>query len=47
METLRGTDPQLAAVWREAVRRAFVELMADGWQVSGFRRSGAYLLTHP
>ena len=47
METLRGTDPQLAAVWREAVRRAFGELMADGWQVSGFRRSGAYLLTHP
>lgn len=47
IETLRGADPELAGQWREAVRRAFVELLADGWKVSGFRRSGAYLLTHP
>ncbi len=47
IETLRGTDPELAARWREAVRRAFLELFADGWEVTGFRRSGAYLLTHP
>jgi predicted GNAT superfamily acetyltransferase len=47
IETLRATDPRLAAQWREAVRRGFVELLADGWRVSGFRRSGAYLLTHP
>ena len=47
IETLRATDPRLAAQWREAVRRGFVELLADGWLVSGFRRSGAYLLTHP
>lgn len=47
IETLRGTDPELAGLWREAVRRAFVELLADGWKVTGFRRSGAYLLTHP
>ncbi|SLM95449.1 hypothetical protein FM105_04805 [Brevibacterium yomogidense] len=47
IETLRGTDPALASRWREAVRRAFLELFADGWKVTGFRRSGAYLLTHP
>lgn len=47
IETLRGTDPELAARWREAVRRAFLELFADGWKVTSFRRSGAYLLSHP
>lgn len=47
IETLRGADPQLASRWQDAVRRALVELLADGWQVTGFRRSGAYLLTHP
>lgn len=47
IETLRGTDPELAGQWREAVRRAFIELLADGWRVTGFRRNGAYLLTHP
>lgn len=47
IETLRGADPELASHWREAVRRAFLELFADGWKVTGFRRSGAYLLTHP
>ncbi|MGO1398887.1 MAG: hypothetical protein ACTHVY_05970 [Brevibacterium yomogidense] len=47
METLRGTDSELASQWREAVRRAFLELFDDGWEVTGFRRSGAYLLTHP
>lgn len=46
IETLRGTDPDLASAWREAVRRAFTELFADGWAVTGFRRDGAYLLTH-
>ncbi|HLR44304.1 MAG TPA: hypothetical protein VK065_03850, partial [Brevibacterium sp.] len=47
IETLRESDPELASHWREAVRRAFLELFADGWKVTGFRRSGAYLLTHP
>ncbi|SMY11607.1 hypothetical protein [Brevibacterium jeotgali] len=47
IETLRGTDPELASRWREVVRRAFLDLFADGWKVTGFRRSGAYLLTHP
>ena len=47
IETLRGTDPELASRWREVVRRAFLDLFGDGWKVTGFRRSGAYLLTHP
>ncbi|GAA2093144.1 hypothetical protein [Brevibacterium salitolerans] len=47
IETLRGTDPQLADAWRHALRRGITELMADGWEVADFHRSGAYLLTHP
>ncbi|WP_029088131.1 hypothetical protein [Brevibacterium album] len=47
IETLRGTDPQLADAWRHALRRGITELTADGWQITDFDRSGAYLLTHP
>lgn len=39
---LRREDPALAADWRRATREAFLAL-ADGWHVTGFRRSGQYV----
>ncbi|RII14223.1 hypothetical protein DSC45_21280 [Streptomyces sp. YIM 130001] len=47
IEQLRRTDPHCAAAWRAALRDALGGLLADGWQVTGFDRTGWYLLERP
>lgn len=47
IETMRRTDPAAALQWRMALRESLGSLLSDGWTVSGFRRSGGYLLTPP
>ena len=45
IESLRRTDPATALAWRQQLRAALAELVADtSWQVTGFARSGWYLL---
>ena len=45
IEGMRRTDPALALSWRYELRTALAPLMADtSWQVTGFARSGWYLL---
>jgi predicted GNAT superfamily acetyltransferase len=41
---LRRTDPPLARAWRMALRRAFTDAIAAGYEVSGATRSGWYVL---
>jgi predicted GNAT superfamily acetyltransferase len=41
---LRRSDPSLARAWRLALRKAFTEAMAAGYEVSGATRSGWYVL---
>jgi predicted GNAT superfamily acetyltransferase len=41
---LRAADPALAQKWRLAVREALSALVADGAQVTGFDRSGWYVV---
>jgi predicted GNAT superfamily acetyltransferase len=41
---LRASDPALAHAWRVAVRDALSELVAEGARVSGFDRSGWYVV---
>lgn len=45
IESLRLTDPALANAWRITVRDTLVELLDGGRQVTGFDRSGWYVLT--
>jgi predicted GNAT superfamily acetyltransferase len=45
IETLRRTEPGVAHAWRIAVRETLGTLMAGGWRVVGFDRSGWYVLT--
>ena len=42
---LRRHDPPLAARWRGAVRDAMGGAMERGYQATGMRRDGTYLLT--
>jgi len=42
--TLRATDPALALSWRQAQRSALGGALAAGYRVTGFARSGHYLL---
>jgi len=45
IEAMRRTDPERALAWRYELRAALAFLMADtSWQVTGFARSGWYLL---
>ena len=44
IQTLRHEAPELARAWRFAVRRALTEALADGYHITGFTRSGWYLL---
>ncbi|MYM19070.1 hypothetical protein GSY69_03550 [Brevibacterium sp. 5221] len=46
IESLRGDNPELATRWREALRTALTGLLADGWEIVGFTRTGEYILTH-
>ncbi|MCD9199117.1 GNAT family N-acetyltransferase [Aeromicrobium wangtongii] len=41
---LRSTDPELAHRWRTAVRDVLSELLADGARITGFDRSGWYVV---
>lgn len=47
IEALRRTDPETAQAWRSVTREAFTDLFARGWVVSGFTRTGYYLLHRP
>jgi predicted GNAT superfamily acetyltransferase len=42
LNALRSADPPLTALWRDAVRQAFLLAFADGYKATGFARS-----THP
>jgi predicted GNAT superfamily acetyltransferase len=44
VESLRAADPALARRWRSAVRDVLVPLMAGGARVTGFDRTGWYVL---
>jgi predicted GNAT superfamily acetyltransferase len=41
---LRRSDPVLARSWRLALRQAFIDAMASGYEVTGATRSGWYVL---
>lgn len=41
---LRLTDPELAVRWLLAIREAFLDSLAGGYQVSGFDRTYSYIL---
>lgn len=45
IESLRGTDPGLAAEWRFAVRETLGELLECGGAVTGFLRGGCYVVS--
>lgn len=44
IEALRRADPALAARWRSATRAVFTDLAHEGWDITGFDRSGFYRL---
>nr|WP_193608798.1 GNAT family N-acetyltransferase [Nocardioides lijunqiniae] len=44
IETLRRVDPQAAQQWRHAVREVLTELVADGSRITGFDRTGGYVV---
>ncbi|MEY9928896.1 putative GNAT superfamily acetyltransferase [Catenulispora sp. GP43] len=44
IHTLRREAPEQARAWRSAVRGALTEAIADGYHITGFTRSGWYLL---
>ena len=44
IERLRQADPGLSLAWRRAVREVLAGAMAEGYQITGFARSGWYLL---
>jgi predicted GNAT superfamily acetyltransferase len=45
IEAMRLSDPGLAAAWRTALRDVLSPLMADGARVTGFDRSGWYVVS--
>lgn len=47
IETLRLESPEDAAAWRVRVRDRFLELLADGLVVGGFRDEAGYLFVRP
>jgi predicted GNAT superfamily acetyltransferase len=40
VESLRRTDPALAARWRAETRAALTDLLNSGWRITGFARPG-------
>jgi predicted GNAT superfamily acetyltransferase len=44
IETLRRIDPEAAQLWRRAVREVLTELVADGSRITGFDRTGGYVV---
>ncbi|MGC4943323.1 GNAT family N-acetyltransferase [Kribbella sp. DT2] len=47
VERLRQTDPAVAKSWRSALREVLGGLLSDGAQVTGFDRTGWYVLEPP
>jgi predicted GNAT superfamily acetyltransferase len=45
IERLRTSDPAAAREWRRAVRSVLAPLLADGARVTGFDRSGWYIVS--
>lgn len=45
IEALRRTDPSTARAWRDAVADTLGQLLTDGAEVTGFIRSGWYVVT--
>jgi predicted GNAT superfamily acetyltransferase len=45
IERLRETSPRVASAWRSALRGALLPLMSDGARVTGFDRTGWYVVT--
>jgi predicted GNAT superfamily acetyltransferase len=45
IEAMRLADPGLAAAWRAALRDALAPLLADGARVTGFDRTGWYVVS--
>lgn len=46
VETLRGENRELAGQWRTSLRDAITGLVADGWELAGFRHDATYVFTH-
>ncbi|MEY9929610.1 putative GNAT superfamily acetyltransferase [Catenulispora sp. GP43] len=46
IQALRREAPELARSWRFALRGALTEAMGRGYRITGFTRSGWYLLEH-
>lgn len=44
---IRRTDPDAALGWRQALRATLGEAMRDGYRLTGFARSGWYVLERP
>ncbi|MEU6156417.1 GNAT family N-acetyltransferase [Actinosynnema sp. NPDC047251] len=44
VESLRQTEPRVAAAWRHAVREALAGELSTGSTVTGFSRTGSYLV---
>lgn len=44
VEALRANDPAAARAWRQAVRGALSQLLAEGAHVTGFTRTGCYVV---
>ncbi|WP_205786759.1 GNAT family N-acetyltransferase [Specibacter cremeus] len=47
IEAVRASDPVLARRWRLALREALAPRLAAGWRITGFDKSGFYLLEGP
>ena len=45
VETMRMTDPDAAVEWRSALRNVLAPLLAGGARVTGFDKSGWYVVT--
>jgi predicted GNAT superfamily acetyltransferase len=45
VETMRVTDPDGAAQWRSALRKVLAPLLAGGARVTGFDKSGWYVVS--
>ena len=45
VETMRMTDPAGAAQWRSALRKVLAPLLAGGARVTGFDKSGWYVVS--
>jgi predicted GNAT superfamily acetyltransferase len=47
VSALRTREPEVARAWRQAQRTALGGALAAGYRVTGFTRTGYYLLEHP